>query len=298
MSTEIQFNPVACPECDSTLLPERLDDVAVLCANCRAVFVPADRRTEQRTSRKAVVSLVLGLLSLGGLFLTGIPAILLGVSALRDIKRASRALKGKYIAMGGIATGTVFGLMCGTCVSVSITFGIVMRNSMTQTDDPQITAEIAARLMEFEAPRGTGPLEAMEMGLFGIRNVVYGGDPRPDHPLIVVSQSVQGTIRQQAEVGIRNMLRNKDGRVSGSLEIEKTEQLEFTIGGQTVRVDKSIGLDRERGQKFRKYIAEIPNDRGLTFAALITPDEPSASLETPTVSLTEDEVRQFFESFR
>ena len=143
MPTEIETDPVGCPECDSTLLPERLDDVAVLCANCSAVFVPAGRRTEQQTSRKAVVSLVLGLLSVVGLFLTGIPAILLGVSALRDIKRGSRAVKGKYFAVVGIATGTVCGLMCSTCVSVVIAVVLFAPPMMTETEDPQIAAEIA-----------------------------------------------------------------------------------------------------------------------------------------------------------
>ena len=298
MSTEIQFDTVACPKCDSRLLAERLDDVAVLCANCRTAFVPAGRLTIQRTSRKAIISFVLGLLSLVGLFLTGIPAIWLGISAFRDIGRTPRSLKGKSLAVSGIATGTVFGLMCGTCISVSVAFALIIPSQVTETEDPQVVAEIAARIADFEAPRGTGPLEAMEMGMFGVRSVVYGRDPRPEHPLIVVSQSPQGTIRQQAEFGIRDILENKDGRESGSLEIEETEQLEFTIRGQTVSVQKTIGLDNQRQQRFRQYIAEIPNEGGLILAALITPDEPSESSETPTVSLTEDEVREFFESFR
>lgn len=293
MSTEIQFEPVACPNCDAMLLPERVDDMAVLCANCRFVFVPAGRRTEQRTSRKAVISFGLGLLSLVGLFLTGIPAILLGISALRDIQRSPRALTGKPLAIGGIASGAVFGLMCGTCVGIMVAFGIAGRKSMTQTEDPQTVSEIAGRLAHFDHPRGTAPLEAMEMGLLQTRTVVYGGDPRQDHPLIVVIQLPQGSMRQQGEVQIHDQLRN-EARRHRSTETLETTELELTINGQTVSVARSIVLDNERGDRFREYIAEIPNDGGLTFAGLITPEEAGAE----GVALSEEEVRGFFESFQ
>jgi hypothetical protein len=66
----------------------------------------------------AVASLVLGLLSFCLTFLTGIPAIVLGVTALVGINRSRGALTGKGMAIGGIVTG---GLGCAlVLVSVAI----------------------------------------------------------------------------------------------------------------------------------------------------------------------------------
>ena len=62
----------------------------------------ADRREEPEpapagapaTSGKAIGSLVLGLLSLGCLALTGLPAVILGALALRDVNRSRGRLSG------------------------------------------------------------------------------------------------------------------------------------------------------------------------------------------------------------
>ncbi|CAN5408948.1 hypothetical protein BH09MYX1_BH09MYX1_63600 [soil metagenome] len=58
---------------------------------------------------KAVISLVLGILSIVCCFgiLTGIPAIILGVLARRDIARSQGALGGEGMAIGGIVTGGI-----------------------------------------------------------------------------------------------------------------------------------------------------------------------------------------------
>jgi len=56
---------------------------------------------------KAIASLVLGILSLVACFgaLTGIPAVVLGVMARRDIKNSGGTIGGDGLALGGIITG-------------------------------------------------------------------------------------------------------------------------------------------------------------------------------------------------
>jgi Domain of unknown function (DUF4190) len=69
-------------------------------------FVP--RVPEPRgTSRKAVVSLALGLASFLLWIFTGLPAVVLGLLALREIYRSSGQLTGKGKAIGGIVSGGV-----------------------------------------------------------------------------------------------------------------------------------------------------------------------------------------------
>ena len=59
------------------------------------------------TSGKAVASLVLGILSLFLSLFASIPAIVLGILALRGIRRSSGRLCGNGLAVGGIALGSV-----------------------------------------------------------------------------------------------------------------------------------------------------------------------------------------------
>jgi hypothetical protein len=60
-----------------------------------------------RTSGMAITSLVLGCVSFFFWILTGLPAIVLGISALVRINRSNGRLKGDGLAIGGIVTGAV-----------------------------------------------------------------------------------------------------------------------------------------------------------------------------------------------
>jgi hypothetical protein len=64
----------------------------------------------------------LGLLSTVFLFFTGIPAIILGILGLRDIRRSSGALAGKQLAAVGVGTG-----LAGTCLGVAVIWFAVDR---------------------------------------------------------------------------------------------------------------------------------------------------------------------------
>jgi len=68
---------------------------------------PRPLKIVRMTSGKAIASGILGALSLALMCLTGIPAILLGWLALRDIKRFQGQLDGRPIAYTGIGLGSV-----------------------------------------------------------------------------------------------------------------------------------------------------------------------------------------------
>jgi uncharacterized protein DUF4190 len=81
------------------------------------------------TDTKATLSLVLGLISLVGIFcyiglFVGIPAIILGALARRDIRRSGGAVGGSGMALAGIITGsigsTLFLLYIGFLVSMFV----------------------------------------------------------------------------------------------------------------------------------------------------------------------------------
>jgi hypothetical protein len=77
------------------------------------------RRQPAGSSGKAVSSLILGILSLLFSFLTGLPALILGILALREIGRSRGRLSGNGLAIGGIVTACVCSLLnCGLSVSL------------------------------------------------------------------------------------------------------------------------------------------------------------------------------------
>jgi hypothetical protein len=66
-----------------------------------------------KTSSQAVWSLVLGILSITCLWLLGsIPAVILGVLAVRNIDRSGGTLQGRGLGIAGIVTGSV-GVLAG-----------------------------------------------------------------------------------------------------------------------------------------------------------------------------------------
>lgn len=76
--------------------------------------------TPPRTSRLAVTSLVLGLLILPFLVLTGVPAILLGLRGLREINASDGRVRGRGLALAGMALGAL------GCVATAVGIGAII----------------------------------------------------------------------------------------------------------------------------------------------------------------------------
>ena len=121
---------------------ERNDDRAVTCRSCgeplRIRREPPGAYVPPRSSGKAVASLVLGILSLVGcIFLAGIPAIILGWLARRDIRRSDGRLSGGGLAMAGVVSGIL-----GSVWSVAV-IGMLAAIAMPNFREAQARAKIA-----------------------------------------------------------------------------------------------------------------------------------------------------------
>ncbi|MBX3207078.1 MAG: DUF4190 domain-containing protein [Labilithrix sp.] len=99
----------------------------------RPPHAPPPRPPTARTDDKAVVALVLGLLSIGCVGpVAGLPAIILGSRARRDIDRSNGALTGRAIAAAGVVSG-LFGTGLGVVLALWA-IGAVFDPDMT--DEP------------------------------------------------------------------------------------------------------------------------------------------------------------------
>ncbi len=94
-----------CPKCGK----ENPDDVH-LCQYCSWVLTSisiTEQNPNARTSGLAITSLVLAILSFFTLFLTMIPAMIVGIVSLVKIEKSGGQLKGKGLAIAGIAAPAV-----------------------------------------------------------------------------------------------------------------------------------------------------------------------------------------------
>ena len=96
-----------------------------------------------KISSQAIWSLVLGILSITCLWILGsIPAIILGILAIKNIDRSAGRLTGKGLAIGGIATGGA-GVFIGM-----VTFGFVAAVTLPVVVKVKEKADLAKQLSE------------------------------------------------------------------------------------------------------------------------------------------------------
>jgi hypothetical protein len=109
-------------------------------------------RSGARTSGKAIASLVLGCASFFFWILTSIPGIILGILALRDIKRSQGMVTGEGLAIGGIVTGGIGSFMGIGCAGIMIALLLpavqaareAARNAQSMNNLRQISMGLAA----------------------------------------------------------------------------------------------------------------------------------------------------------
>jgi prepilin-type processing-associated H-X9-DG protein len=88
-----------------------------------------DTSTPTRTSGKAVAAFVLGLLSVAALFFTGLPALVIGWLALRQINGSEGRLRGRRLAVAGLVLGGA-----GTLLGIVGAVALVLVNMREMAD--------------------------------------------------------------------------------------------------------------------------------------------------------------------
>lgn len=114
----------------------------------------------QETSGMAITSMVLGLLSI--FVLPAIPAIILGVLALRKIGRSNGRLSGNGLAVTGICTGVVGLLFVGLITALILPAVTSARGTARRTQSMNNMKQVVLAMHNYHEIEGSFPLAGVD----------------------------------------------------------------------------------------------------------------------------------------
>lgn len=286
----------SCPQCGIELATENYDAESIgRCANCGGQFgLDARLRNLTTRNRKATLSAVLGIGSFLGLFLTGIPAVILGWLALKAI-REKKTTGGRTLAITGIISGSAFSLLCGTTV-VGLALLVL---AVKPSEDPQAIQAAQKALGSCELP---AEVEAgFTSSVFGMRTLAYQNDARTARVTMFfyprsLAPNVGAAMSQVESTKIGMTLRKQ-----GSFTVEGT--------GGSVEVTEERGTDDD-GDAIRVYSGAMPHPDGWVVMLIRLDEKPADGSSPPDESEASDndedtthymsleDVKRAFESFQ
>jgi hypothetical protein len=296
--------PTTCQHCGLLLSTAGLpEEAALLCVGCLAVATPARAAPRGALSRKAVISVLLGAASVLLTCLTGLPAMVLGLLALRDIHRAEDRLRGRGVAITGILLGAIASVTCAPVMwaflipAVQQARAAAARAERHETTQPDEVAAVAGTIGRCSWPAGLVPAYACTWPDADESGAVYATSTPEARVAIAVFRAASApSARTEAD----SWMRSQSG--ADAVQAPVSDSFTVTIAGQTVNVVGQTGTDRQDGLPRRVYstwFAHQGKQYGITIS---TGDEPpeggtAAGSRDAAANLTDEECRAFLESF-
>lgn len=117
-----------------------------------------------KTSRKAIASLILGLLSLVTCLLTGIPAIIFGILGLSSIGKSQGRLTGHGLAVAGIVLGGIGTVLSIPAIIVAVALPALnaARETARQNVSRMNMQQIARSMIQYELEKQQYPSDIVD----------------------------------------------------------------------------------------------------------------------------------------
>lgn len=291
-----------CPNCGSPLVHVQLPAETIICANCRHRFKRAVAAERPTISGKAIASLAMGIAAPFVLCLAGVPAIVMGILALRDIRRSQGRARGRGLAVSGIVMGSLFGVLCMP-ISVAMMLGAlqVLRHPPREYTNAAQLAALLRKLPDHQPPASLTPIYGFEDPRSNLRQVVYVDRPHEPTTLVFISQGTAPYAFTRRV--LERQMHDWEQRHHLSLRVHDSQTLNWTIAGRQVEVVRQTGFRQGTGAGGSRYVAYLPGANYLVAVMVCTEDGLSGSHNTTGTAeesrpLTEAQVREFFSSIR
>ncbi len=311
-----------CPHCTAQLDVGSLPtEAAARCSDCGGTFLvsmmlsqaDASGDTSLSPNRNAKLSLIFGLLSIatltllvvaaimklvprtvvvgvmgsGASMLLGVLAMGCGVLGIRDGRRPdTQASKGRLI--GGMLTGTVFGIACGTC---GILLSVFLPGWRPSTD-PADLAKAQAEIGSFEVPEGIEPVRTQV--IFSIRHLRWEDEATGSE----VNTTYYPSAFAMNEAAARSQSASMRSADLGDLpELSETGRYSVEVNGNQVEIVEESGSDDSA--KYVYYSGFLRHTDGWVYARVtVTTDTPPPGADAPApVLMTPEQVQRFFMSY-
>lgn len=277
-----------CPHCQSELVLGLVShQQQVRCARCGKVSRPqTDNVSQRKPNRAARWSLWLGLSSILLLSITGIPALILGIRSLLQMRYEQPTRREKEAGVVGTLLGAIFGVLLGGCFlgGGGMILLAMLNLPLERSRDADVIRQWMDQVVQIDLPEGLELRSARkQMGtqtFLEFDNLLPPFDKPTSTKLSIIYYRNSptfnlGTVKNELNRGERLLK-----------QYAERERLEWTLcGTPTEVIHTTYGSDSSD-----RYIAIVADDHAAVGLELFT-TETNENMST-------DEVRRIFESLK
>ena len=284
---------IPCTHCHSEMVLTRaLPDVSIRCSGCGFITEPVETNDAKVTSDPgARWSLWLGLSSVVLLFITGLPALFLGVRSLLRMKHYEPLKFDRNAAIAGTVLGTIFGVIIGAFAAFVLFVFAITLTTVERTEDPDEVLRNLATFAKLDVPSKLLPTGARN--ILQTRDVTFRDHKNGRSATISLEigyiRSTFGPNTNQ----LKTTLQNHDFGVDLQRVPSTTSNLTWKLAGKETTVKKTTMVEEKPDmngvtRKVTRYFGMVTTNQG-TYGMVVL-------LREPNNPLTEADVKKIFES--
>ena len=280
-----------CEACQTELIATSVEaEQVVRCASCGHRFLPklSDTEATRKTDRMAKRSFWLGISSVLLFALTGIPALIYGVRSLRRMRFRVANKREKFQAITGTVLGILFGCLGSLFLMLVGVVILMVVFTFEQSLDPVRIDEVAQTVMIYDPIDGVELVPQRLFALIGQKSFSYvDTQERADQSIILRFIELH---MQPGATQAKSLSQKISGNPAEYSRASSEEFSNWKVAGNGLAIRRTYEHKDDSGTKLVAYSFYAQNEMSWLVVSL--------TLKKPQSSVTEAQVREFFESIK